>query len=196
MNTRKNIDYSELFAAVDRAVNAELPQMELYREIGRLVCDRPEKGAAVAVAEHLQSAYPDMTGFSPRNVRRMRDFYRKYENAPGVMREAMRLGWTQNLILMDADLILRNALGISVPRYGSGGPKRSSRTKSLSRRLRISLSTLRRMYVMMRIPPQVPMTGMPRRFPEQRTAKPNPHSILRAFHARFYLLKSCAQKNI
>ena len=106
MNVRKPIDYSELFAAVDRAVSAALPQMELYREIGRLVCDRPEKGAAVAVAEHLQSAYPDMTGFSPRNVRRMRDFYRKYENAPGVMREAMRLGWTQNLILMDADLIL------------------------------------------------------------------------------------------
>ena len=105
MNVRKPIDYSELFTAVDRAVNAAFPQMELYREIGRLVCDRPEKGAAVAVAEHLQSVYPDMTGFSPRNVRRMRDFYRKYENDPGIMREAMRLGWTQNLVLMDADLI-------------------------------------------------------------------------------------------
>ena len=78
MNVRKAIDYSELFAAVDRAVNAELPQMELYREIGRLVAERTEKGAAVAVAEHLQSAYPGVNGFSPRNVRRMREFYRMY----------------------------------------------------------------------------------------------------------------------
>ena len=57
MNVRKAIDYGKLFEAVDRAVSAALPQMELYREIGRLICERPEKGAATAVAEHLQSAY-------------------------------------------------------------------------------------------------------------------------------------------
>ena len=50
MNVRKAVDYTELFAAVDRAVSAVLPQMELYREIGRLISERPEKGAAVAVA--------------------------------------------------------------------------------------------------------------------------------------------------
>ena len=32
MNIRKAIDYDELFEAVDRVVNAVLPQMELYRE--------------------------------------------------------------------------------------------------------------------------------------------------------------------
>ena len=58
MNVRKAIDYSKLFEAVDRAVSAALPQMELYQEIGRLICERPEKGAAAAVAKHLQSAYP------------------------------------------------------------------------------------------------------------------------------------------
>ncbi|MBT9651416.1 DUF1016 family protein, partial [Oscillibacter sp. MCC667] len=35
---------------------------------------------AIAAAEFLQTNFPDRTGFSPRNVRQMRDFYRTYEN--------------------------------------------------------------------------------------------------------------------
>lgn len=80
--------------------------MELYREIGRLICERPEKGAAVAVAEHLQIAYPDIGGFSPRNVRRMRALYRMYENDPAIMWEAMEIGWTRNVVILEADLPL------------------------------------------------------------------------------------------
>lgn len=106
MNVRKAIDYSELFEAVDKAVCAALPQMELYREIGRLICERPEKGAAVAVAEHLQSACPDISSFSPRNVRRMRDFCITYKNSPDLMDEAMQIGWTQNLVIMESTLSL------------------------------------------------------------------------------------------
>ena len=106
MNIRKAIDYDELFEAVDRVVNAVLPQMELYREIGRLICKRPEKGAAAAVARHLQSAYPDTSGFSPRNVRRMRDFFLTYKNTPELLDYAMQLGWTQNLVIMESDLSL------------------------------------------------------------------------------------------
>ena len=59
MNIRRPTDYSTLFAALDDLVAAALPQMELYCGIGRLVSNRPEKGAAVAAAEHLHSAYPD-----------------------------------------------------------------------------------------------------------------------------------------
>ena len=106
MNVRKAIDYSELFEAVDKAVRAALPQMELYREIGQMICERPEKGAAVAVAEHLQSAYPDIGGFSPRNVRRMRDFCLTYKSSPDLMDEAMQIGWTQNLVIMESALSL------------------------------------------------------------------------------------------
>jgi hypothetical protein len=106
MNIRKNIDYSDLFAAVESAVSAGLPQMELYREIGRLVCQRTEKGAAVAVAEHLARCYPDASGFSPRNLRRMRDFYRVYGNCPKLMDQAMNVGWTQNVVIMEAELTL------------------------------------------------------------------------------------------
>ena len=72
---------------------AKLPQMELYCEIGRLVSGRPEKGAAVAAAEHLKDAHPDGSGFSPpRNLRRMRHFYRTYTDSPKVLAEAMGIG--------------------------------------------------------------------------------------------------------
>ena len=91
MNVRKPTDYSTMFMALDTLMAANLPQMELYCDIGRIVSGRPEKGAAVAAAEHLQRAYPDAAGFSPRSLRRMRDFYRTYESAPEVMAEAMTI---------------------------------------------------------------------------------------------------------
>ena len=104
MNIRKHIDYSELYHTLDSAMSAGLPQMELYCEIGRAICAREEKGAAVAAAEYLNSAYPEVAGFSPRNVRRMREFYRTYENTPSILREAMELGWTQNVVILEAEL--------------------------------------------------------------------------------------------
>ena len=110
MNVRKNIDYSDMFAALDALMATNLPQMEIYHEIGRLVSDRREKGAAVSSAEYLQSAYPDMIGFSPRNLRRMREFYRAYADTPEVMDEAMSLGWTQNMVILETDLTTRGRL--------------------------------------------------------------------------------------
>ena len=58
MNIRKPTDYSILFSELDTLMAAQLPQMELYREIGRVVSGRSEKGAAVAASEYLQAAYP------------------------------------------------------------------------------------------------------------------------------------------
>ena len=78
MNIRKPTDYTAMFAALDAAVAAQLPQMELYREIGREAGGRAEKGAAGAASEYLQAAYPAADGFSPRNLRRMRAFYAAY----------------------------------------------------------------------------------------------------------------------
>ena len=101
MNIRKPTDYATMFAALDTLMAAQLPQMELYREIGRLVSDRVEKGAAVAASEYLQAAYPAAEGFSPRNLRRMRAFYAAYEKTPEIMRLAMHLGWTQNVAILE-----------------------------------------------------------------------------------------------
>ena len=81
-----------------------LPQMIEIHAIGKVISQRPEKGAAVAAAEFLQTNFPDRAGFSPRNVRRMRDFYRTYENDQTLLRLAMKIGWTQNVVIMEVEL--------------------------------------------------------------------------------------------
>lgn len=104
MNIRKNIDYSEMYDSLDKLMVQQLPQMELYCEIGKAVSKRTEKGAAVAAAEYLTQKYPDVQGFSPRNLRRMRNFYRTYEDHPVMLSLALQLGWTQNVVILEADM--------------------------------------------------------------------------------------------
>ena len=74
MNIRKPTDYSMLFSALDMLMCQNLQPLELFLAVGQEIDSRPEKGAAVAASEYLQNTYPEMSGFSPRNVRRMREF--------------------------------------------------------------------------------------------------------------------------
>ena len=48
MGVRKSTDYSSMFALLDAMLDAELPLIKLYYEIGRIVSSSPEKGAAIA----------------------------------------------------------------------------------------------------------------------------------------------------
>ena len=97
MNARKPTDYSAMYGMLDQLMGAEFPQMELYFEIGKIVCAHPEKGTAVMAAEYHQANYPGDRGFSPRNLRRMREFYRTYADNP----ELRALGWTQNVAILE-----------------------------------------------------------------------------------------------
>ena len=80
--------------------------MRLYLEIGRLVNTRMEKGAAVAAVECLAGKCPNSTGFSPWNLRWMRDFFRTYETVPDILNEVVLTGWTQNVVILQADLTM------------------------------------------------------------------------------------------
>ena len=80
MNVRKPVDYSTMYRELTAILAQNLPQMDEIFAIGKAISQRLEKGAAVAAAEFLRANFPDRTGFSPRNVRRMRDFYKTYEN--------------------------------------------------------------------------------------------------------------------
>lgn len=125
MNIRVNIDYSDLYTGIDKALATGLLQMELYLGLGRLVSDRPEKGAAVMAAEYITANYPGRTGFSPSNLRRMRDFYRMYEGHPEALAQAMIIGWTQNIVILEADLDVEARGGISGQSGSLAGPRRS-----------------------------------------------------------------------
>ena len=104
MNVRKLVDYGTMYRELAAILAQNLPQMDEIHVIGKAISQRPEKGAAVAAAEFLQANFPDRTGFSPRNVRRMRDFYRTYENDQTLLRLAMKIGWTLNVVIMEAEL--------------------------------------------------------------------------------------------
>lgn len=104
MGVRRLTDYSSMFTLLDALLAAELPLIKLYYEIGRIVSSSPEKGAAIAAAEYLQNVCPDAAGFSPRNLRRMRAFYQAYADTPEMIDAAMKIGWTQNVIILEAKL--------------------------------------------------------------------------------------------
>ena len=72
MNVRKPVDYGTMYRELTAILAQNLPQMEEVYAIGKVINQRPEKGAAVAAAEFFQANFPDRTGFSPRNVRQMR----------------------------------------------------------------------------------------------------------------------------
>ncbi len=64
-----------------KAVNKEL--IALYWDIGKTIVERQKdeswgKSIVEKLAEDLRKEFPEMSGFSPRNIWRMRDFYLTY----------------------------------------------------------------------------------------------------------------------
>ena len=93
---------SAQYAAL-RAVNKEL--VSLYWDIGRLIVERQQSakhGAAIAerLADDLRAAFPDMRGFSRRNVFYMREFFLLYCDAPKVQPLVAQIGWSHNLLIL------------------------------------------------------------------------------------------------
>jgi predicted nuclease of restriction endonuclease-like (RecB) superfamily len=96
------IQAAQLRAAL--AVNREL--ILLYWQIGRDILDRQAReswGAKVIdrLAADLKHAFPDMKGFSPRNLKYMRRFADIWPDAEFVQQVAAQLPWFHNCVLLD-----------------------------------------------------------------------------------------------
>jgi predicted nuclease of restriction endonuclease-like (RecB) superfamily len=86
------------------AVNREL--VLLYWQIGRDILDRQAReswGAKVVdrLAVDLKRAFPDMKGFSPRNLKYMRRFAEVWPQEEFVQQVAAQLPWFHNCVLLD-----------------------------------------------------------------------------------------------
>lgn len=86
------------------AVNREL--VRLYWQIGRDILDRQARqgwGAKVIerLAQDLRTAFPDMKGFSPRNLKYMRAFAEAWPDAEFVQEVLAQLPWYHHLALLD-----------------------------------------------------------------------------------------------
>lgn len=86
------------------AVNREL--VLLYWQIGHDILTRQAQqgwGAKVIerLAQDLRVAFPDMKGFSPRNLKYMRAFAEAWPDVEFVQQAAAQLPWGHNLVLLD-----------------------------------------------------------------------------------------------
>lgn len=86
------------------AVNREL--VLLYWQIGRDILDRQQReswGAKVIdrLSSDLKRAFPEMKGFSPRNLKYMRRFAEVWAEEEFVQQVAAQLPWFHNCVLLD-----------------------------------------------------------------------------------------------
>jgi predicted nuclease of restriction endonuclease-like (RecB) superfamily len=86
------------------AVNREL--VLLYWQIGREILARQrEAGWGAKVIERLSAdlrrEFPEMTGFSPRNLKYMRAFAEAYPDEPFVQQPVALIPWGHNVVLLD-----------------------------------------------------------------------------------------------
>lgn len=87
------------------AVNAAL--IELYWRIGAEILDRQEHqgwGTKVIdrLAQDLRRAFPELTGFSPRNLKYMRAFAKAWPEAAFVQQVVAQIPWGHNVRLLEA----------------------------------------------------------------------------------------------
>lgn len=99
---KDRIRRAQLKAAI--AVNQEL--VLLYWGLGRDILVRQEEqgwGAKVIdrLAADLKRAFPEMRGFSPRNLKYMRSFAAAWPEEPIVQQLAAQIPWFHNCVLMD-----------------------------------------------------------------------------------------------
>ena len=85
------------------AVNTTL--IDLYWSVGEFISlkiadDGWGKGTVESLAETIQRRYPGMTGYSARNLWRMRQFYEVYRDQPKLAPLVRELSWTHNLLIM------------------------------------------------------------------------------------------------
>jgi len=87
------------------AVNHEL--VTLYWQIGRDILDRQQQqgwGARVIarLATDLKAAFPDMKGFSPRNLKYMRALAQAWPEPEIVQQPVAQLPWSHIVTLLDS----------------------------------------------------------------------------------------------
>jgi predicted nuclease of restriction endonuclease-like (RecB) superfamily len=108
-------DYAAALAAIKARIQQERVRVALaanaamvllYWDIGQMILARQESagwGAKVIdrLAVDLREAFPEMTGFSPRNLKYMRAFAAAWPEREFVQQAAARIPWFHNCLLLD-----------------------------------------------------------------------------------------------
>ena len=111
-NFLKNNEFAEILTIISNAqaralasVNREL--ITMYWEIGRIVSEKTAsdgwgKSTVSSLSAFLQSKMPGASGFSDKNIWRMKQFYETYKDSPKLSPLVREISWTNNLLIMTA----------------------------------------------------------------------------------------------
>ena len=94
----------------------------MYFRIEKIISENQKYGSNFinSLSTSLKIEFPDTTGFSPRNLVRMRKFYETYKDLSNLPPAVAKLPWTHNSILVER---ISDATGFS--------PRNLSRMKKL-----------------------------------------------------------------
>ncbi len=87
-----------------KAVNREM--INLYWDIGQIIVTQQQgaswgKSVVEQLAKDLQAEFPGISGFSARNIWRMRDFYLTYHSKEILPPMVAEIGWTHNIVILE-----------------------------------------------------------------------------------------------
>lgn len=111
-NFLKNNEFAEILTIISNAqaralasVNREL--ITMYWEIGRIVSEKTAsdgwgKSTVSSLSAFLQSKMPGASGFSERNIWRMKQFYETYRDNQKLSPLVAEIPWSNNLLIMTA----------------------------------------------------------------------------------------------
>jgi predicted nuclease of restriction endonuclease-like (RecB) superfamily len=103
VNSIKDKIYKSQYEAL-KAVNKQL--IELYWELGKLIIEKQEeeqwgKSIVEQLAKDLKAEFPNIKGFSSRNLWNMRIFYLFYKDNTKLQPLVAEISWTKNIIIIE-----------------------------------------------------------------------------------------------
>lgn len=83
--------------------NANIELIKLYFRIGKIVSENAKYGNRFIqdFSTSLKLEFPDTTGFSTRNLSRMKKFYEEYKDLSNLPMALAKLPWSHNNLLLD-----------------------------------------------------------------------------------------------
>ena len=102
----KNLKERIISERLKTVLSANTTMIMLYWEIGKSILSRQQSegwGAKIIdrLSHDLKAAFPDMSGFSPRNLKYMRKFAQAWPDREIVQRTVAQIPWRSNLTLLD-----------------------------------------------------------------------------------------------
>ena len=119
---------------IKAVLSANSAMVLMYWDIGQAILERQQKegwGAKVIdrLSHDLKKAFPDMTGFSPRNLKYMRKFAESWPERSIVQEVLAQITWYHNLALLEKATIRTSGCGTQIKHWNTVGVATSWRSR-------------------------------------------------------------------